>query len=140
MTRVSKILIGFFALCMIIISCSLFVDGYYLPFKPCRPLVYDTNLSSGQGSSTFVTSDKMVNVINFYDQHLKQGSVSSFENGVWRKTDNTADLVAYSCSSVDVNMITAETGCIYIIKEINGVRIVSELTRNEGSSVPCQGP
>lgn len=134
------LMIGSVISLLCIALCAVFWDGFYLPYKPCRPLVYASGQSSNQARTTIITSDAFDQVINFYNQHLNPQPAAGFATGVWRQLDTQATFVSYACSSSDINMLTAETGCIFIIKEADKTSIVTELLTSEGSSVPCQGP
>ncbi len=140
MTSLRKVFLGGMIVFGLLCAGGLvFIDGSYLPYKPCRPLRYQTDQRIGEGVTAEATTDTMTDVIGFYDLHLLPKANGIGENGQWYKHTSSSG-ISYSCSATDINLLTAETGCIDITKEGSRIAIRTELNRFEGSSLPCQGP
>lgn len=135
--RFILLLVGGVLLCPSLLY--LFIDGYYLPFKPCRPMVYPSGEPMGKGRRDNLVGDSFVQVVAFYDQRLQPTTQKNII-GHWRTTDRRPDIVAYACSAGDINGTTGEQGCMYLLPMAGGTRVITELNVYEGSTVPCQGP
>jgi hypothetical protein len=112
------------------------VDGYYLPFKPCRPITYpDGQITTEKFSH--ITTTPLDLVLSFYDQRLKAQPVLEADVGEWRKEVLGDTKYLYVCYGVDINGLTTETGCIHVNKEEKGTHITTTLLRSEGGSMQC---
>ena len=129
----------FVGLAMLITLCCLaliFYDGYFLPFKPYRPIVYPgTNRVTKELSYT--TEDAFETVSNFLDDHLEVKDAFGGDIGDWVKEIIGEQNYLYSCYGADINLITTESGCIYVRDTGNGTKIEISFYRSEGSYVPC---
>ena len=134
---------------LLILSCccltGLYVDGYYLPFKVCRPITYpDGSLNPTRDNTWFsyTVEDPIDDVTLFYDQQLPLGMrhrLWGVDLGRWEKNKiGDADYV-YSCYGSDINYITIESGCVSVKKEEQGTHIRGWLVRSDSSNVPCFG-
>jgi len=113
----------------------LFLDGYYLPYKPCRPITYpDAKKTNAEFSHALNVS--IDSVLPFFDHHLDIRT-APVERGQWQREEVTNSKYVYSCISVDINGLTGETGCIYVVKDEQNTRIHSKLLRWEGGSITC---
>ncbi len=134
--RISIAVIG--GLLFLVTCCSLiilFFDGYYLPFKPCRPISYpDGSKMSKQFSYTVTVA--MDTVLSFYDQRLGVQPLPA-DTGQWRREELSDSRHLYSCYGVDINGLSTETGCIYVSKQGEGTHIEGMLLRSEGDNIPC---
>jgi hypothetical protein len=125
-------------LTFLVVCCSLaafFVDGYYLPFKPCRPITYPEGRKTGQ-SFSYAATDTLDIVLSFYDQHLEVQPWPA-DTGLWRREELEDSRYLYSCYSVDINGLSTETGCIYVSRQDQGTWIEGMLLRSEGDNLPC---
>jgi hypothetical protein len=117
------------------VAFYVFVSGYYLPYKPCRPVTYP----DGKRTTVefyFTSTDSLTSVLQFYDQQL---DVQPFPGdiGQWRREKLADSRYLYSCYGVDINNTTTETGCIYIDSDGTNTYIRTELLRAEGANNPC---
>lgn len=127
-------IIGSFMLCCI--SVALFWDGYYLPNKPCRPITYP-NAKTTTESFSILTQDSLESVLEFYSQNLRTKSIYIADTGDWTMEELSTNKYLFSCYAPDMNRITTESGCVYVSFEKTYTRIEGNLTRSEGSNVPC---
>ena len=124
------------ALIICCILAGLFLDGYYLPSKPCRPITYpDGKRTTKEFSSK--TPDSQATVLQFYNQHLGISSTSVVDTGDWKQEKLSDSKYLFSCYSVDLNGLSTESGCIYVSVSGEYIEIDGELNRSEGSNVPC---
>ncbi|CAG1006274.1 hypothetical protein ANRL4_03614 [Anaerolineae bacterium] len=130
-----RILIGGLFLVGCCIAAALFFDGYYLPNKPCRPIVYPDGRREPRPFSD-VYRVSFDSVLSFYDQNLHIAS-SPRDTDLWRKERLSTTAYLYSCYAADINGLTAESGCIYVHQEDNATRVETRLLRSEGSNTPC---
>lgn len=125
--------IGLLGFCCILACLTL--DGYYLPNKPCRPLTYP---NAQQTTAQFIhtTTNSIESVLQFYDEKL---NVQQFpaNTGQWKREILSDGRYLYSCYGVDINLLTTETGCIYLKGETGSTAIETMLLRSEGSNTPC---
>jgi hypothetical protein len=124
-----------------LLSCTficVYWEGYYLPFKACRPIIYPEGQRITEEIS-YTTPDPSKTVLPFFDQRLKAKSVEDlgWEDGQWMKTKVDSSMTLYWCVGADINLSTGETGCIYVRPEGNGTRIRTEFLRWEGASWLC---
>lgn len=115
---------------------GLFWDGYYLPNKPCRPITYPDAKKTTEVFS-ITTQDSLVSVLEFYTQNLDTKPIFEADTGDWKMEELSSNRYLFSCYGADINLITTESGCIYVSS--NGVytRIDGNFARSEGSNVPC---
>lgn len=135
-----KILVGI--LCLHVFSCIcifLFLEGSLLPFKACRPIMYNQTerikISEGQRVS-YITDDSIEEVLSFYDRtltDLQYNIISPGYTGQWKKWYYSG-YIHYDCYGNDINFLTGEVGCIYISREGDGT--VIEARRYRGTT-PC---
>jgi hypothetical protein len=121
-----------------ILCCGMglaFWDGYYLPSKPCRPIRYSDGVPLGQDATT-VVPDSLETVVTYYDKTLDAQPSQNSEPAVWR-TEKLNNGYLYWCYSADINLLTAETGCIYVLKNDVGTSLEYRLRRSEGGHLTC---
>ena len=125
---------------LLFLACSgvavLFWDGYYLPIKPCRPILYPSGERTSKHTST-ATASSIDTLLSFYDRQLNVQFSSSATMGHWSRMDLGSGNYGYSCAAADINGLSSETGCIYISQQPNGFLIETLLIRSEGSNLPC---
>lgn len=126
--------------CLLVVSCCflfyIFWDGFYLPYKPCRPIKYpDKEVITSEANYT--TPDPVESVLSFYDDTLQAQSPLEAGVGDWGKEQLTESLYLYSCYGVDINRLTTETGCILISNQEEQNKIRALLYLGEGSNQPC---
>jgi hypothetical protein len=114
----------------------LFWDGYYLPGKSCRPITYP---DARRTTKTFflVTSDPIDKVLQFYNQQLDAQPLYLADTGDWKQEQLSNTKYLFSCYGNDINLLTTESGCIYVSIEGSFTRIEGDLVRSEGSNIPC---
>lgn len=124
-------------LALLICCCliGLFFEGYYLPFKPCRPITYPDGVRTTQQFS-YTTTAPLDVVLLFYDQHLDVQPWPA-DRGQWRREELEDSKYLYSCYAGDINGLTTETGCIYVSSEKESPHIEGMLFRSEGGNTPC---
>jgi hypothetical protein len=133
-----KILIFALGGLTLLICCGLiglFFEGYYLPFKPCRPITYPDGTRTGKHSS-YTSTVSLDTVLSFYDQHLDVQPWPA-DTGQWRREKLEGSKYLYSCYAGDINGLTTETGCIYVSGEKERSHIETVLFRSEGGNIPC---
>jgi hypothetical protein len=84
------------------------------------------------------TSASINSVLSFYDYELTEKSLKllGYNLGEWQKNvDN--ETTSYSCYGGDINLLTTETGCIYIRASGEDTLIEAVRYRSEGGHVPC---
>jgi len=117
-------------------------DGYYLPFKYCRPVAYPSSDMTGLVEGkwfTHTTTNDINEVISFYDARLLTGQhqLGNIELGEWRKEHLKDERLLYHCAGTDINLLSTETGCVYISKKDQDTYIESWFFRSEGTHIPC---
>ena len=129
--------LALFAVLLCCLMPVLFLEGSYLPFKICRPIGYPdgSRIKLAEGKlSVQQTNDS----INFFDDALPT-HVSTFlgtDLGQWQKRQTDANIV-YACYGHDINLLTTETGCIYVRAIDGGTRVEYVRFRSEGGHTPC---
>jgi hypothetical protein len=127
--------------CLCCLAAGLWWDGYYLPYKPCRPVTYSPNTEVGSGEGMWFlesTSDSLNVVLANYDQRLKPHIVPDYgDTGQWSKEQLPDGRYLYSCFGVDINRLSTETGCIYVKGQATQTQIEGWLFRSEGGNWPC---
>lgn len=121
------------------LAVAVFWDGYYLPYKPCRPIGYPTGAVVAQEGHDydFSTGDNLATVVSFYDARLMPTDGGDPTNH-WAKETLPASNYLYRCYGSDVNLLTTETGCIYVEPQIGGTtQIRISFFRGEGNGWPC---
>lgn len=113
----------------------IFLEGSYLPFKPCRPRTYPDGGKTNQQFS-LSSPDSLSNVLSFYDETLDIKPWPA-DTAQWRREQLGKSNYLYSCFAVDINKLTTETGCIYISNRDSVVHIEGKLLRSEGSNTAC---
>jgi hypothetical protein len=116
-------------------ALALFFDGYYLPFKPCRPITYPDGTPTTENLS-YTTTVALDLVLSFFDQRLDAQPFPD-DTLYWRKQKLGESKYLYACAAADINGLTTETGCIFVSREGNGTRIETILLRSEGGGPPC---
>ena len=86
------------------------------------------------------SDDAFDQVIRFYDQELPklERAAETIDFGQWQREYSEGG-AAYTCYGVDINMLTTETGCIYLSPELAATKIELLRFRSEGGNVPCPG-
>jgi hypothetical protein len=112
----------------------VYIDGFYLPNKPCRPVIYPGGQHTHE-IMEYESADPVESVLAFYDQRLSVSDDS--EIGTWWREQVNSTSWRYICAAPDINRSTTETGCIYIDKKQNTVLIRMMLLRSEGGYNPC---
>ncbi len=123
-------------LCLALCSLTvLFLDGYYLPFKPCRPITYPEGNNTSE-NFLYTATTGIDTVLAFYDERLdiqpRPGDI-----GLWRREELEDARYLYSCYGVDINGLSTETGCIYVSEQKMGTRVEGMLFRSEGDNLQC---
>ena len=136
--RRNRIIAAFSGLLLVGGGClilGIFWEGSYLPNKPCRPVVYPEGQTTTEQLS-YDINDSIEAVLEFYDQRL---NVQPFpgDTGQWRREELSTSKYLYSCYGVDINLLTTETGCIYVNPGGAGTHIETQLLKSEGGSIPC---
>ena len=123
---------------MLSICCLalVFYDGYFLPVKPCRPIAYPGTKRVTKDLS-YTTKDAFETVSAFLDNHLKTKDAPGGDIGDWVKEKIGERNYLYSCYGVDINLLTSESGCIYVRDTGNTTQINILFYRSEGSETPC---
>lgn len=122
---------------------ALFLDGFYLPGKSCRPLNYPDGRRVAT-PSVVTTLDPMHQVVQFYDQQLAaqilpDDTMLRIAEGRWVRKKRGDDAYLYVCYGIDINRLTTETGCISVIAAGSQTHVTTELHRSEGGYTPCSG-
>jgi hypothetical protein len=139
MRRTVIVIVSVSVVMFLLVCCTLlglFLDGYYLPGKPCRPFAYP-NLVRTTNAFSITTQDSIETVLQFYDQNLNIKPIMEADTGDWKIEELENSRFLYSCYSVDINGLTTESGCIYVTVEGLFTRIEGELNRSEGSNIQC---
>lgn len=139
MYSVQRVAIILLSIILFVGGCCLviiFLDGYYLPFKPCRPVSYPSGEIVIEKFSD-ITTTSPDSILSFYDENLKPQSPLEANVGQWSKELMGNSKYLYACYGVDINRLTTETGCIYISEEEEGTLIEAILFRSEGGNIPC---
>jgi hypothetical protein len=123
------------SLCTCCIAGGLWWDGYYLPYKPCRPLTYPDGkvVTEATSSTTLISIDT---VEKYYDQRLAV-KPDQAETGHWRRRNVPNARVFYDCPATDINRLSTETGCIYLWSSDGKTYIQTLLLRSEGGNDQC---
>jgi hypothetical protein len=109
-------------------------DGYYLPYKPCRPVEYPDGKVIAQDQHIGV-SVPIAAVTGYYDRRLNVRV--NAEDGQWNKENLKDARILYWCVAADINRLSAETGCIYLSSAAGKTEIQTMLLRGEGGEWPC---
>jgi hypothetical protein len=141
-----NLIVKLIGIILILLCCSLvyiFWDGYYLPNKPCRPILYPTGIeprpSEGQ-SNFYSTEDSVSEVVQFYDQRLDAIPTLNSDDWVgsrWIRLKLGAASYVYECRSLDINRITKEQGCIYVNETNDGTLVETLFYRYEEETSSC---
>ena len=137
MKHPNKIVVSFVFLS--VLCCALiflFLDGYYLPGKTCRPITYPDARVTTKAFS-LVTSDPIDIVLQFYNQQLDARHLYLADSNDWKQEQLSDSKYLFSCYGNDINLLSTESGCIYVSIEGVYTRIEGDLARSEGSNVPC---
>jgi len=124
---------------LLVLLCGcvgVLVIGSLLSTKPCRPIIYPTGKIVTERES-IMTSDPIETVLAYYNGKLNVKSNSIADTGDWRR--NTLDNQGYmfSCSSLDFNRITTETGCLMVSADASGTRIEAILIKAADVEAQC---
>ena len=119
------------------IAAGLFWDGYFLPGKPCRLLTYPDATRTARPFS-LVATETIDTVLEFYNEHLSAQPASLADLNEWQVEKLSEGSYLYSCYGTDINLITTETGCIFVSFDDAYTKIVGEFYRSEGSNTPCE--
>lgn len=131
---------------LILLSCSLvyvFRDGYYLPNKPCRPILYPTGIEPKPTEAQvnfYSTEDPINEVVQFYDQRLDAIPARNLNDWIrsrWVRLKLGVANYVYECRSLDINRITSEQGCIYVNETDGGILIRTFFYRYEEETSSC---
>jgi len=125
---------------LLIVCCGLIVlfwNGYYLPQQPCRPISYPGGQTTTAENASYITPDNIEIVLHFFDRHLDAADPSVAVTNQWRKVKTNGSSYLYYCYAGDVNLITTESGCIYIKPDGNNTLVRSMFFRSEGTNTPC---
>jgi hypothetical protein len=117
----------------------IFFDGYYLPFKPCRPIRYPDGKRINR-ELIYETDEDYLKVVDFFTQQLNAEGPLLADDNEWRVKKLSDYETLFSCYGVDINLITAETGCIYVYDQDQQVIVETSLIRSEGANTPCHRP
>ena len=83
------------------------------------------------------TDEPVTKLLSFYEQRLNPKPVHEADIGLWGKEELDMGFYLFSCSSADINGLTTETGCIYIIDEESRRTVITELILAEGDYPQC---
>ena len=120
-------------LCVII---AVFLDGFYLPGKPCRPVRYPDGQRTTDAFQS-VTEADLADVLVFYDNALNVQPWPG-DTGLWTRQELAPGAFWYTCYGTDINRLSTETGCITVRQQAQGtVSIEGLLLRSEGSNAQC---
>lgn len=115
---------------------AIYLDGFFLPNKPCRPIKYP-NMQRASQSFEYVVVKEIGDVLTFYDESLQVAPWPA-NAGLWSRQALSSTEFLYTCYAFDINHFSTETGCIYIKQEAQGeVAITGLLLRSEGSNAQC---
>ena len=118
------------------VTTALFLDGFYLPGKPCRPVQHPDGQRTASPFQS-VTETDLADVLAFYD-HALQVQPRPGDTGLWTRQELGADAFLYTCYGVDINHLSTETGCITVRRQAEGtVSIEGLLLRSEGGNAQC---
>lgn len=118
------------------VAVALFLEGFYLPGKPCRPVRYPDGQRTAEAFQS-VTGADLFDVLAFYDRAL-QVQPWPGDTGLWTRQELTPDVFQYTCYGTDINHLSTETGCIFVLQQTEGtVSVRGVLLRSEGSNVQC---
>lgn len=118
------------------VAAALFLDGFYLPGKRCRPLRYPDGQRTAEAFQC-VTEADLLDVLAFYDSAL-QAQPWPADTGDWTRQELAPGVFRYTCYGTDINYLSTETGCIYVLQQTQGTVIVrGMLLRSEGSNAQC---
>jgi hypothetical protein len=131
------VMLGMIILIPMCCLCVVFFDGYYLPYKPCRPITYPDGKRI-TNALIYKTEDDYSKVIDFFTQRLSAKKPLLADINEWRVEKLSDSETLFSCYSVDINFLTTETGCIYVYDQDQQVTIETSLIRSEGANAPCK--
>jgi hypothetical protein len=141
-----KLTLRLLSLLLIIGCCSATIffwwGSYYLPFKPCRPITFPDGIEQGQGTGlrfSYTVDEPIDEVLSFYDSRLlgKEYRVGGIYLGQWNKQELGNSQFLYYCYGGDINLMTSESGCIYVRHQGQKTRIAAYLYRSEGANTQC---
>ena len=98
-----------FGLC---VAAAVFLDGFYLPGKPCRPAQHPDGQRTASPFQSVVEAD-LADVLAFYDTAL-QVQPWPANTGLWTRQGLAPGAFLYACYGADINRLSTETGCIYV--------------------------
>lgn len=135
-------ILGLGIILTLILGCCIGIyvweGGYYLPYKPCRPISYpDGKVVVNEFS--YATDEPLNKLLSFYNQRLNAKSALEADVGVWSREELHPTIYLFSCYGVDLNRYTTETGCIYIVnqKEEKKRMVIAKLYWGEGADPQC---
>lgn len=118
------------------VAAALFLDGFYLPGKRCRPVGYPDGKRTAKAFQS-VTEADLADVLAFYDDALNVQPRPG-DTGRWTRQELAPDAFWYTCYGSDINRLSTETGCVTVRRQGQGtVSIEGLLLRSEGSNVQC---
>lgn len=117
-------------------AIALFLDGFYLPGKPCWPVRYPDGQRTANAFQSVVDAD-LVDVLAFFDNALDVRPWPG-DTGLWTRQELAPGAFLYTCYGTDINHLSTETGCITVRRPAQGmVSIEGLLLRSEGSNTQC---
>lgn len=134
---------------LLLFCCGLFLlffDGYYLPYKPCRPLEFPSleKISFPKRSKIYEyrTNQPIDEVVELFDNRLHPLVLSREQPlgvGVsdWKRKQLNSKIQVYQCISADINGSTLEQGCLYIRKTRHETAIQMMFGSFETSTFSC---
>ncbi len=118
------------------VATAVFLDGFYLPGKPCRPVRYPDGQRTANAFQCVVNAD-LADVLAFYDNALDVQPRPG-DTGLWTRQELAPAVLLYTCYGSDINRLSTETGCITVRRQAQGtVSIEGLLLRSEGSNAQC---
>lgn len=118
------------------LGAVIFLDGFYLPGKPCRPVQYPNGQRTTNPFKSIVAAE-IEDVLTFYDTALNVQPWPA-DTGLWTRQELTPGVFRYTCYGTDINRLSTETGCVYVRRQTAGtVGIEGMLLRSEGSNAQC---
>ena len=145
-------LIGGGSVLIILLCCGLvflFIDGYYLPYKPCRPLKFPSlekrPLPKWGETYQYRTNQSLDEIVELFDQKLRPLVLSEEQSlgigiSAWKRKQIKEGTYVYQCISADINDITLEQGCMYIKESPEGTLIQTRLWVFETANPRCDDP
>lgn len=134
--RTLTIIVGLIVTLGFGLAATIYLDGFFLPNKPCRLVKYPNTQRTAQPFEYVVTME-IGDILAFYDESLPV-KLWPANTGLWSRQELSPTAFLYACYGTDINHLSTETGCIYIRQRTEGsVEVTGMLLRSEGSNAQC---